>query len=134
LAAEGVKVVLTGRQRPIVETAVAAIQDAGGTAHGVVADMTEAEGVAGIVKDAKTTFGDPDILVVNSPSAPRRSPEHLRGSRTVTPEWYLQQLPVGRWGEPEEMGALAAFLCSERAAFLTGEVIRLDGGDTKSLF
>jgi 3-oxoacyl-[acyl-carrier protein] reductase len=32
------------------------------------------------------------------------------------------------------MGALAAFLCSERAAFLTGEVIRLDGGYTKSLF
>jgi 3-oxoacyl-[acyl-carrier protein] reductase len=32
------------------------------------------------------------------------------------------------------MGWLAAFLCSERAAFLTGETIRLDGGYGKSLF
>jgi 3-oxoacyl-[acyl-carrier protein] reductase len=51
-----------------------------------------------------------------------------------TPEWFARMLPVGRWGEPAEMGWLAAFLCSERAAFLTGEVIRLDGGYTKSLF
>jgi 3-oxoacyl-[acyl-carrier protein] reductase len=43
-------------------------------------------------------------------------------------------LAVGRWGEPEEMGWLTTFLCSARAAFLTGEVIRLDGGYTKSLF
>jgi 3-oxoacyl-[acyl-carrier protein] reductase len=51
-----------------------------------------------------------------------------------TAEWYQRMLPVGRWGEPVEMGWLAAFLCSDRAAFLTGEVIRLDGGYTKSLF
>jgi 3-oxoacyl-[acyl-carrier protein] reductase len=43
-------------------------------------------------------------------------------------------LPAGRWGDPVEMGWLAAFLCSERAAFLTGETIRLDGGYGKSLF
>jgi 3-oxoacyl-[acyl-carrier protein] reductase len=43
-------------------------------------------------------------------------------------------LPVGRWGRPEEMGALVAFLCSTRASFLTGETIRIDGGYTKSLF
>jgi 3-oxoacyl-[acyl-carrier protein] reductase len=79
LAAEGTKVVLTGRQSPIVESAVAAIRGAGGTAHGVVADMTESAGVVSIVNEAKAMFGDPDILVVNSPSAPRRSPEHLRG-------------------------------------------------------
>ena len=43
-------------------------------------------------------------------------------------------LPAGRWGNPVEMGWLAAFLCSERAAFLSGETIRLDGGYGKSLF
>jgi 3-oxoacyl-[acyl-carrier protein] reductase len=49
-------------------------------------------------------------------------------------EWYQKMLPVGRWGRPEEMGALAAFLCSERAGFITGDTIRIDGGYTKSLF
>jgi 3-oxoacyl-[acyl-carrier protein] reductase len=51
-----------------------------------------------------------------------------------TDDWFAKMIPVGRWGQPIEMGWLAAFLCSERAAFLTGEVIRLDGGYTKSLF
>ena len=56
------------------------------------------------------------------------------GTGVKTPEWYRAMLPVGRWGQPQEMGALAAFLCSTQAAFLTGETIRLDGGYTKSLF
>jgi 3-oxoacyl-[acyl-carrier protein] reductase len=56
------------------------------------------------------------------------------GTGIKTEEWYRKMLPLGRWGRPEEMGALAAFLCSERAAFLTGETIRIDGGYTKSLF
>lgn len=38
------------------------------------------------------------------------------------------------WRDPVEMGWLAAFLCSERAALLTGETIRFDGGYGKSLF
>jgi len=56
------------------------------------------------------------------------------GTGVKTAEWYRAMLPVGRWGQPVEMGWLAAFLCSERAAFLTGETIRLDGGYGKSLF
>ena len=43
-------------------------------------------------------------------------------------------LPVCRWGQPQEMGYLVAFLCSQKAAFITGETIRIDGGYTKSLF
>lgn len=56
------------------------------------------------------------------------------GTGVKTAEWYQKMLPVGRWGRPEEMGYLAAYLCSEKAAFLTGETIRIDGGYTKSLF
>jgi 3-oxoacyl-[acyl-carrier protein] reductase len=37
-------------------------------------------------------------------------------------------VPAGRLGQPEEFGDLVAFLSSERAAFLTGSVIPLDGG------
>jgi 3-oxoacyl-[acyl-carrier protein] reductase len=37
-------------------------------------------------------------------------------------------IPVGRYGRPEEYGAVVAFLASERAAYITGSVIRVDGG------
>ena len=56
------------------------------------------------------------------------------GITAKTEEWYRKMLPVGRWGRPDEMGALVAFLCSQHAGFLTGETIRIDGGYTKSLF
>lgn len=41
-------------------------------------------------------------------------------------------IPAGRLGRPEEYGDLVAFLCSERAAYLTGTVIPLDGGLIRS--
>jgi 3-oxoacyl-[acyl-carrier protein] reductase len=37
-------------------------------------------------------------------------------------------IPVGRYGKPEEYGSVVAFLASERAAYITGSVIRVDGG------
>lgn len=56
------------------------------------------------------------------------------GPGVKSDDYYAKMLPVGRWGRPEEMGALAAFLCSQRAGFITGETIRIDGGYTKCLF
>ena len=36
--------------------------------------------------------------------------------------------PIGRMGEPAEVAALAAFVCSDEAAFITGSAIDIDGG------
>lgn len=44
------------------------------------------------------------------------------------------KLPVGRLGEPEEFAAAAAFLCSARASYITGETLAVDGGKTRSVF
>lgn len=41
---------------------------------------------------------------------------------------FLQSIPVGRWGRVEDIGALARFLCSEEASFITGTDIVIDGG------
>ena len=43
------------------------------------------------------------------------------------------QIPAGRLGHPEELGALAAFLASEPAAYITGQAIACDGGYLKSI-
>lgn len=43
---------------------------------------------------------------------------------------FLASLPVGRWGKLEEIGALACYLCSDAAGFITGTDILIDGGWT----
>lgn len=40
----------------------------------------------------------------------------------------LSQIPMGRMGNPRDVAELAVFLASDRAAYITGEVIRVDGG------
>ncbi|OYW81027.1 MAG: 3-oxoacyl-ACP reductase [Polynucleobacter sp. 32-46-5] len=40
----------------------------------------------------------------------------------------LQLIPAGRYGDPQEYGDTAAFLASQNASFITGSVIRVDGG------
>lgn len=42
-------------------------------------------------------------------------------------------IPIGRYGRPEELGAVVAFLCSERASYVTGGFIPVDGGMIQAL-
>jgi 3-oxoacyl-[acyl-carrier protein] reductase len=44
-----------------------------------------------------------------------------------------RQVPAGRLGTVEDMGAAAAFLCSARAGYITGETLTVDGGLTRSV-
>ena len=45
-------------------------------------------------------------------------------------EHAVKQIPIGRMGTPEEIAASIAFLCSEGASYITGQVITVDGGMT----
>jgi NAD(P)-dependent dehydrogenase (short-subunit alcohol dehydrogenase family) len=45
-------------------------------------------------------------------------------------EQTLQVLPFPRVGQPEDVAALVAFLASDEAAFINGEVVHVDGGQT----
>ncbi|MBE6047994.1 MAG: SDR family oxidoreductase [Clostridium sp.] len=38
------------------------------------------------------------------------------------------EIPMGRFGEAEEIGKIAAFLCSDDSSYITGQIIRADGG------
>ena len=57
----------------------------------------------------------------------------LYGSLEVAEENASHSVPAGRLGRPEEMAAAAAFLCSHRAAYITGVALLVDGGATRSI-
>ena len=45
----------------------------------------------------------------------------------------LRQIPLGRYGDPKEYGDAAAFLASQNASFITGTVMRIDGGQIQAI-
>ena len=46
---------------------------------------------------------------------------------------FLERIPMGRYGKAEEVAELIALLASDRAAYITGQNIRIDGGITRSV-
>src|SRR5215211_361655 len=52
------------------------------------------------------------------------------GSREAAEAFARETIPAGRLGDPGDMGAAAAFLCSDRAGYITGTTLLVDGGLT----
>jgi 3-oxoacyl-[acyl-carrier protein] reductase len=78
-----------------------------------------------------------DGITVNTVATGRFATERLAdsgGSLKGAEEAARHEVPAGRLGLPEEYGDLVAFLCSDRAAYITGSVIPIDGGLLHSAF
>jgi 3-oxoacyl-[acyl-carrier protein] reductase len=58
----------------------------------------------------------------------------LNGSREAAEAAAREHIPARRLGTVEEFAAVAAFLCSARASYVTGETVVVDGGLTQSVF
>jgi 3-oxoacyl-[acyl-carrier protein] reductase len=77
-----------------------------------------------------------DAITVNTVATGMFATDRLadrHGSLDAAEAAARERIPAQRLGTPEEYGDLVAFLCSERAAYLTGAVIPLDGGLLRSV-
>jgi len=91
-------------------------------------------GVVGWLKTLARELG-PDGITVNTIAPGRIDTDRLRSvyGDSGPPSSDLENVPVRRLGTPAEIAAAAAFLASDRAGYVTGAVIPVDGGLTRGL-
>ena len=91
-------------------------------------------GVVGWLKTLARELG-PDGITVNTIAPGRIDTDRLRAvyGDDGPPAAELEQVPARRLGTPAEIAAVVAFLASDRAAYVTGAVIPVDGGLTRGL-
>ncbi|GIP39786.1 short-chain dehydrogenase [Paenibacillus sp. J31TS4] len=110
---------------------------------GLVLSNTMRTGVTGLMKTLSVELG-PDGILVNTVCPGRIETDRIqeldraRAEREGRSEEEIRkameaQIPLGRYGRPEELADLAAFLLSPRNTYLTGSTYFVDGGMVKSL-
>jgi 3-oxoacyl-[acyl-carrier protein] reductase len=95
-------------------------------------------GLAGVVKALADEFGPSGVrlnglLPVRVATDRVRALDALRGDPDEVRAKLSQQIPLRRYGEPEEFGRVAAFLLSPAASYVTGSMIPVDGGAIRSI-
>jgi 3-oxoacyl-[acyl-carrier protein] reductase len=101
-------------------------------------------GVTGLVRTLANEYGQYGITVNNVCPGYTRTDrlDDLAGMMAersgATPEEIFESwkklIPAGRLGRPEEFASVVAFLASERASYINGVSLTVDGGTTRSLF
>jgi 3-oxoacyl-[acyl-carrier protein] reductase len=91
-------------------------------------------GVTGWAKSLSRELG-PQGVTVNCVAPGRIETARLEQLYPEGPsEADLKGIPLGRWGSPQEFGDVACFLASDRARYVTGTTVLVDGGLSRGLF
>lgn len=91
-------------------------------------------GLTGWAKSLSRDLG-PRGITVNCIAPGRIDTARLEQLYPAGPsEAELAEIPVGRWGTPQEFGDVACFLASDRARYVTGTTVVVDGGHSSGLF
>ena len=92
-------------------------------------------GAVGFTRSIATEFADQGITCNNvAPGhmdTPPRRPYYTQLKEEVGQEWYggwISKIPMKKLGDPDEFGALCAFLASENASYITGQMFLVNGG------
>ena len=88
-------------------------------------------GVLGLTK-ALALEGAPHGVTVNClcPGPFETPMNRVLMNDPVAYQAFLAKIPLGRWGQPEELGPAIVYLCSPASAFMTGTSLTIDGGWT----
>lgn len=103
---------------------------------GLILSTTARAGVLGFAKALADEVAT-DGITVNSICPGFIATERIDELTKTKPEMMKQmlaQIPMGRIGTPDELAAAVAFLASERASYISGAVLQVDGGFTRSIF
>jgi 3-oxoacyl-[acyl-carrier protein] reductase len=132
---EAVPIMIEKRWGRIINLASIAVKQ---PIEGLILSNTIRIGIVGLAKTLSNELASYNITVNNICPAytmterVRKLSAEIAGKKGVSSTEIIRgwesQIPMGRLGRPEEIGALAAFLASERAGFITGDSIQIDGG------
>ena len=90
--------------------------------------------VTGWLKTLSRELG-PDGITVNCVAPGRIATARLEQLYPQGPtEADFADIPLRRWGTPDELGDVVCFLASDRARYVTGQTVLVDGGLTRGLF
>jgi 3-oxoacyl-[acyl-carrier protein] reductase len=84
-------------------------------------------GVEAFTKSLAKEVGKRDITI-NSVAPGFISTDMTEQNEGVNSEYLVKEIPLGRFGEPNEVASLVSFLCSEDASYITGQTVHINGG------
>jgi 3-oxoacyl-[acyl-carrier protein] reductase len=129
-ASKGSAVFISGNSAEVPKAAAAAV----GTINAAIEALAKAFADRGLADGVQVNSVSPGAIMTG-----RRLSmiEKAAASRKVTvdeaKQQFLRQAGIGRFGEAEEIADLVAFVVSPAAKWMTGTVLRMDGGEVKSI-